>query len=113
MGKYQLPDRLQIVLKITARKIGLILAAFHGATAVSGRGPPHYRGFAITLRQTTLRRTPLDELSARQTDLYLTAHNTHKRQTSMPPVGFEPGLPASERPNTPHIIPGGSWIGFQ
>jgi hypothetical protein len=25
--------------------------------------------------------------------------NTHKRQTSMPPVGFEPTIPASARPN--------------
>jgi hypothetical protein len=33
-------------------------------------------------------------------DLYLTTHNTHKRQTSMPPVGFEPTIPASERPQT-------------
>ena len=27
-----------------------------------------------------------------------TAHNIHKRQTSMPPVEFEPTIPASERP---------------
>jgi hypothetical protein len=27
--------------------------------------PPHYRGFTITLRHTTLARTPLNELSAR------------------------------------------------
>ena len=32
----------------------------HGATAPSGSGPPHYRGLAITLRHTTLDRTPLD-----------------------------------------------------
>jgi hypothetical protein len=55
-----------------------------GATAPGGLGPPHYRGFTITLRHTTLGRTPLDEWSARRTDLYLTRHNTHKRQTSMP-----------------------------
>ena len=29
-------------------------------------------------------RTPLDERSARRRDLYLTTHNTHKRQTPMP-----------------------------
>jgi hypothetical protein len=33
----------------------------HGATATSGRGPSHNRGFTITLRHTTFRRTPLDE----------------------------------------------------
>jgi len=43
----------------------------HGATAPSGPGP-HYQGFAITLRQTTLGRTPLDERSAPRRDLYLT-----------------------------------------
>jgi len=42
-------------------------------------------------------RTPLDEGSARRFDLYLTTHNTHKRQTSMPPAGFETAIPASER----------------
>jgi hypothetical protein len=32
-----------------------------GPTAPSGPGPPHYRGFTITLRHTTVGRTPLDE----------------------------------------------------
>jgi len=68
-GKCQLQERLQIVLKITACKISLILAAFLGAAALSRQGPPHYRGFTITHRQTTLRRTPLDELSARHREL--------------------------------------------
>jgi len=34
---------------------------YHGAAAPSGPMPPHYRGFMITLRHTTLGRTPLDE----------------------------------------------------
>ena len=38
-----------------------------------------------TLRHTTVGRTPLDEWSARRIDLYLTTHNTHNRETSMPP----------------------------
>ena len=29
-----------------------------------------------------------------------TTHNTHNRQTSMPPVGFEPTISAGERPQT-------------
>jgi hypothetical protein len=49
---------------------------------------------------TTVVRTPLDEGSARHRDLYLTTHNTYKRQTSMPPAGFEPAIPASEQPQT-------------
>ena len=45
-------------------------------------------------------RTSLDEGSAHRRDLYLTNHNTYKRQISMPPVGFEPAIPASELPQT-------------
>jgi hypothetical protein len=29
-----------------------------------------------------------------------TRHNTHKRQATMPLAGFEPTIPASERPQT-------------
>jgi hypothetical protein len=50
----------------------IIIFAFHGSTAPSGSGSPHYRGFAITLRHTTLGRTPLDEWSARP---YNTQHS--------------------------------------
>jgi hypothetical protein len=49
-------------------------------------------------RRTTVGRTPLDGLSASGRDLYLTTHNTHNRQTSMPRVGFEPTISADERP---------------
>ena len=41
-----------------------------------------------TQRRTTVSRTPLDEWSASHRDLYLTTHNTHNRQTSMPPGGI-------------------------
>ena len=56
-----------------------------------------------TLTHTTFGRTPLDELSARRRDLYLTTHNTHNRETSMPLEGFEPATPANERPQT-HVL---------
>ena len=50
---------------------------------------------------TTVGRNPLDEWSALYlSDLYLTTHNTHNRQTSMPPVKFEPTISAGERPQT-------------
>ena len=49
-------------------------------------------------RRSTLGRTPLDEWSARCRDLYLTTHDTHNRQISMPPVGFEPKISAGEQP---------------
>jgi hypothetical protein len=51
-------------------------------------------------RRTTVGKTPLDESSARHGDLYLKTHNAHKRQTSMPPVGFKTKISAGERPQT-------------
>ena len=50
--------------------------------------------------RTTVGWTPLDEWSARHRDLYLTTRNTHNRQTSMPPMGFETTISAGERPQT-------------
>ena len=66
--------------------------------------------------RSTVGRTPLDEWSARRRDLYLTTHDTHKRQISMPPVGFEPKIAAGERPQAARLlrswvrIPPGAWI---
>ena len=76
-----------------------------------------------TQRRTTVGRTPLDAWSVRRSDLYLTTHNNHNRQTSMPPrtcwgflftlknptasAGFEPadlgtkGQHATSRPPKP------------
>jgi len=53
-----------------------------------------------TFRHATIGRTPQDEWSSRRRDLCLTTHNTHKKQTSMPPAWFEPAIPASKRPLT-------------
>ena len=69
-----------------------------------------------TQRRSTVGRTPLDEWSARRSDLYLTTHDTHNRQISMPPVGFEPTISAGERPQAVRLlrswvrIPPGAWI---
>jgi hypothetical protein len=57
-----------------------------------------------TQRRTTVGRAPLDKRSARRRDLYLTTHDTHKRQISMPPVGVEPTISVSERPATAHLL---------
>jgi hypothetical protein len=56
------------------------------------------RFFDHTQRCATVGRTPLDEWSIHRRDLYLTTHNTHNRQTSMPSVGFEPTILADEQP---------------
>ena len=53
-----------------------------------------------TQRHATVGMTPLDELSARRRDLYLTTHDNHNRKTSITPVGFEPTISADERPQT-------------
>ena len=57
-----------------------------------------------TKRRSTVGRTPLDERSARRRDLYPTTHDTHNRQISMPPVGFEPTISAGERPAAAHLV---------
>ena len=51
-----------------------------------------------TQRRSTVGSTLLDEWSARRRHIYLTTHYTHNRQTSVPPVGFEPTISAGERP---------------
>ena len=69
-----------------------------------------------TQRRSTVGRTPLDDWSVRRRDLYLTTHDTHNRQISMPLVGFEPTISAGERPQAAHLlrswvrIPPGAWI---
>jgi len=68
--------------------------------------------FSHSFRHTTLGRTPLEEWSARRRNLNLTAHNTHNGQTSMPPAGFEPTLPASERSQTDVLDRVASGIGL-
>jgi len=80
------------------------LFSFHNEIAPSGPGPPHGSGFVITFRHNTLSRTPLDEWSARRRDLYLTTPNIPKRQISMPPAGFEPAIPARDRPQNPRPL---------
>ena len=60
---------------------------------------------------TTVGRTPLDGGSARHRDLYLTTHNTHNRQKSMPPAIFEPAIPAGDRLQTHALDRSATGIG--
>jgi hypothetical protein len=89
----------------------LSLPLTHNWTARSGAESLHYPGFTITQRCTTVGSTPQDKWSARRRDLYLTTHSTHNRQTSMPSVGFEPAIPASERPQTHSLDRAITWSG--
>ena len=65
-----------------------------------------------SVRHSTFSTTLLDEWPARRRDLYLTTHNNHKRQTSMFPAGFEPAVPASERPQTHALDRAATGTGF-
>jgi hypothetical protein len=77
----------------------------NGATAAKGPGPPHYRGFAVTLRHTTLDRTYLDEWPARRRHLYVTTHDTHEKQISMPPGEFRTRNPSKRAAADPRHRP--------
>jgi hypothetical protein len=57
-------------------------------------------GFVVTLRHPTPGSTSPDESLSHRRDLYLTTHNTHKRQVSMLSAGIEPAIPESELPQT-------------
>jgi hypothetical protein len=57
-------------------------------------------GFAVTFTGYTAIGRTSGEWSGRRRELYLTIHNTHNRETSMPTAWFEPTIPASERLQT-------------
>jgi hypothetical protein len=65
-----------------------------------------------TQRRTTVGRTLLDEWFARRRDLYMTTHNTHNKQISMPPGGFELTISASELPQTYALDRAVTGIGY-
>ena len=65
-----------------------------------------------TQQRITVGRTPLDEWSARRRDLYLTTHNTHNRQTSIPLVELEPTISVGERPQTYALDRAATGIGY-
>jgi hypothetical protein len=67
---------------------------FHGTRAPCGPDRLHCRGLTITLRYTTFGRTSLDESSKTST----WQHTTRTRYyVQLPPAGFEPTIPTSER----------------
>jgi hypothetical protein len=85
---------------------------YHGATAPVGQRLPFIEdSLSHSFTHTTVERNLLDAWSIRCTNLYLTTHNTHKWQTSMPPARFEPAIPASERPQTHALDRAATGIG--
>jgi hypothetical protein len=91
---------LQTFIIIGSRKVT------EGSYFYLDQRPPVGQGYSFTRfldhthRRTTVGSTPLDEWSVRRGDSFLTTHNKHNRQTSMPPAGFEPTISAGERPHT-------------
>jgi hypothetical protein len=81
---------------------------YHGTTAPSGPRPPHYQGFMITLRHTTLGRTCLDEWPARLRDLYLTTHNAQETKIHASD-GIWTHNPSKRAAADPHLWPRGHW----
>ena len=74
---------------------------YFGPTAPSGPGPPHSGDFYITNNDAPQSVELLWTSDQLVVETYtLTTHNTHNRQISMPPVGFEPKISAGERPQT-------------
>jgi hypothetical protein len=104
--------KLRRTTYLTKPCIALISFYCHGSKAHSGPSCPNYRGFKITLRHSTLSRTPLHEWLARRRYLYLTKHNTHKGQTSIQQPGLEPTTSASERSRTVSLYRAATGIGF-
>ena len=60
----------------------------------------------------TVCRTPPDGWSARRRDFYLTTHNTHDKETSIPPAEIEPAIPASEWQQTHALEGAANGTGF-
>ena len=70
-----------------------------GKASRSHSDTPHSIGHLWTIDQPVAR------------DLYLTTHNTHKRQSSMPLSEFEPIIPVSEQPQTHALDRAATGIG--
>jgi len=64
----------------------------------------HYRDHTITLRHTTIYRTPLEEWSAWRRDLYLKAHNTYRRYIRAS-GGIRTSTSSKRAASDPHLWP--------
>ena len=80
------------------------------------RQPPVGHGFLIlevSKSHTTMHHSRYDSsgrvISPSQRPLPYNTQNTHKKQTSMLPVGFEPTISAGERPQTYALDRAGHW----
>ena len=90
-------------------KINVVFFFCGAAAPTRVMAPSFLRFLDHTQRRTTVRRTPLDEWSARRRDLYPTTHNTHNRQTSMPPAGIRTYIPSRRAVADLRLRPRGHW----
>jgi hypothetical protein len=77
---------------------------FHGTTATSKPRPPHSWDFTITLRHTTLGRTPLDKWSACRRYIWQNTTLTH-RHKSTPAGRMRNRNPSKRAVADPHLRP--------
>ena len=85
-----IPHSCQIyTTKITYYKLKPYKTTMDRTWRSNNMGVSHYQGFMITLRHTTLGRTPRGEWSARSRDLYLTTHNNQKGTNIHDPGGIQ------------------------
>jgi len=77
-------------------------------TAFSCSSTPQYACYTVTFRDTTLVTSPLDEWSVRHSHLYVKTHNTHNRQTSMPPWDSIPQI-QQHIAHSPRLRPYSQW----
>jgi hypothetical protein len=84
-------------MQLTRRLIKYIIIIISSVSAAQrGIWPPRSRGFSITHNDAPQSVGPSGRvISSLQRP---SPDNTHNRQTSMPPVGFEPTIAAGERP---------------
>ena len=100
LTKYIKSDRAPLVENVSTYQFTITPPPARRQQPPSEVRHPHRRGFMVTLRHTAFGRTPLVEWQTRRRYLYVTTYNTHKRQISIPPGGFEPTILSTERPQT-------------
>ena len=81
----------------------LIQNVQHGVTVLSMPGLPDYREFTIIIR------TPLDEWSARRSDLHVTTCNNSQETDIHTPVGIRTNNPSKRAAAYPRLRPRGYW----
>jgi hypothetical protein len=102
-----LPEREQTLLFFSNRK-GHYIVCFPAVTTHCALASSCSR-FLDHTRRATVGRTPLDAWSIRRRDLYLTTHNNHNRQASMPPGGIRTHNLSRRSDANPRLRPRGHW----